>query len=404
MKRVVVTGMGCISALGHDLDAFRQGLLAGRCGIGEIGVFDTTGFDVDIAGEVPDYDPKAHFAKLQLSQLDRFAQFGVLSAREAVRRAGLVIEGPLAERTAVVHGTGIGSQSTQDEVHRSLYAQGAKRVHPLSVPKAMTSAAVSQISMDLGAKGPAFGTVSACSSAGHALAMACMLLQTGQADAAISGGAEAPLSYGAVKAWIELRVMARDTCRPFSARRGGMVLGEGAGTMVLETLEHAERRGAPILAELAGVGMSSDAYKLVKPDVAGMERAMGEALRSAGLEPGAIDYLNAHGTGTAQNDPTETAAIRSVFGAHADRLAVSSTKSMHAHTLGAAAVLEAIASVIAIEAQTAPPTIGYLGPDPGCDLDYVPNEARPTEISAALSNSFAFGGLNCSLVFTRHDG
>ncbi len=404
MKRVVVTGMGCISALGHDLDAFRQGLLAGRCGIGEIGVFDTTGFDVDIAGEVPDYDPKAHFAKLQLSQLDRFAQFSVLSAREAVRRAGLVIEGPLAERTAVVHGTGIGSQSTQDEVHRSLYAEGAKRVHPLSVPKAMTSAAVSHISMDLGAKGPAFGTVSACSSAAHALAMACMLLQTGQADAAISGGAEAPLSYAAFKAWIALRVMARDTCRPFSDKRGGMVLGEGAGTLVLETLEHAQGRGAPVLAELAGVGMSSDAYKLVQPDITGMERAMAGALRSADIEPGAIDYLNAHGTGTAQNDPTETAAIRSVFGAHADRLAVSSTKSMHGHALGAAAALEAIASVLAIEAQTAPPTIGYLGPDPGCDLDYVPNEARPTEISAALSNSFAFGGLNCSLVFTRHDG
>ncbi len=267
----------------------------------------------------------------------------------------------------------------------------------------MTSAAVSHISMDLGAKGPAFGTVSACSSAGHALAMACMLLQTGQADAAISGGSEAPLSYGAVKAWIELRVMARDTCRPFSDKRGGMVLGEGAGTLVLETLEHAQGRGAPVLAELAGVGMSSDAYKLVQPDITGMERAMAGALRSADLEPGAIEYLNAHGTGTAQNDPTETAAIRSVFGAHADRLAVSSTKSMHGHALGAAAALEAIASVLAIEAQTAPPTIGYLGPDPGCDLDYVPNEARPTEISAALSNSFAFGGLNCSLVFARFD-
>ncbi len=402
MKRVVVTGMGCISALGHDLDAFRQGLMTGVCGIGKIQVFDSTGFDVDIAAEVPHYDPKAHFAKPQLSQLDRFAQFSVLSAREAVRRADLVIEGPLAERTAVVHGTAIGSQSTQDEVHRALYAERARRVHPLSVPKAMTSAGVSQISMDLGAKGPVFGTVSACSSSAHAMAMARMLLQTDQADVAIAGGAEAPLSYACVKSWIELRVMAKDTCRPFSTGRRGMVLGEGAGSLVLETEEHARARGAPILAELAGVGMSSDAYKLVQPDVEGMERAMAGALDDAGLEPGTIGYLNAHGTGTGQNDPIETAAIRAVFGADADRLAVSSTKSMHGHALGAAAALEAIATVLAMEEQTAPPTIGYLGPDPDCDLDYVPNEARPAAISAALSNSFAFGGLNCSLAFKRH--
>jgi nodulation protein E len=400
-REVVITGLGCLSALGHDRPTFAAGLLGGICGIGPITAFDPGSGGIRIAAEVPGYAPAAHFDRVRLGQLDRFAQFAILSAREAVAHAGLVLDADLASRTAVVHGTGIGGQTTQDESYRLLYGENAKRLHPYTVPRLMPSAGPSQISMDLGITGPVFGTVSACASSSHAIAMGALLLRSGLADVALVGGAEACITPGSLRGWEGLRVMAHDTCRPFSARRGGMVLGEGAGTLVLETRDHARGRGAPILASLAGIGMTADAGNLIQPDVAGMARAIRAALADAGLDPADVPYINAHGTGTALNDPGETRAIRDVFGPSADALAVSSTKSMIGHTLGAGGALEAIATIIALQTGIAPPTLGWLGPDPQCDLDYVPHTARPLPIPAALSHSFAFGGLNVVLAFRR---
>lgn len=405
-QRIVVTGIGCVSALGNDYPSFSRNLLSGVCGIGPITGFDTSNVTIKIAAELKGYDPAAHFDKDRLGQLDRFSQLAVVSAREAVAAAGLDFAGDsagLGSRTAVVHGTGAGGQVTQDDSYRLLYGEKARRLHPFTVPRLMPSASASQISMDLGIRGPVFGTVSACASSSHAIAMAALLLRGGLVDVALSGGSEACVTFGAVKGWEGLRVMAHDTCRPFSKDRGGMVLGEGAGTLVLETLEHATRRGATIFGELSGIGMNADAGNLVAPDPNGMAGAIRAALADARIDPGEIDYINAHGTGTAQNDPAESLAIRTVLGARADSVAVSSSKSMFGHALGAGGALEAIATLAAIENAVAPPTLGYLGPDPRCDLDYVPNEARPMPIRHALSHSFAFGGLNTVLAFSQFD-
>lgn len=404
MKRVVVTGIGCISSLGNNCKEFSRRLLRGESGIGPLTHFDTESFRVKVAAEVKGYDERVIFPEKQLTKLDRFTQFAMLASREAVKDAGLDFSSPLAGRTAVVHGTGVGGQGTQESNYRLLYAQNAKRLHPFTVPKLIPSAGASWISMDLGITGPAFATVSACSSAGHAIGMSLLMLRTGIVDAALTGGSEALITYGTIKAWEGLRVMSKDTCRPFSRHRSGMVIGEGAGTLVLETLEHARARGAKIYAELAGFGMSSDAHDMLQPLTDGAARAMKAALDDAGLPPESIDYINAHGTGTIQNDQTETQAVRKVFGKHAEQLALSSTKSMHGHTLGAAAALEAIATIVALREQIAPPTTNFLEPDPQCDLDYVPNEARPMPITTALSNSFAFGGLNTVLAFRRYSG
>jgi nodulation protein E len=399
MKRVVVTGMGCISALGHTQAEFSRKILEGANGISPITLFDTADFQAKIAAEVKDYNEHDLFPEKQLSQIDRFTQFALLATREAVSDASLDFNGSLSERTAVVYGTGVGGQTTQDTNYHRLYALGEKRIHPFTVPKLMPSAGASWITMDLGITGPAFATTSACASAGHAIGVALLMLRSGMADVALTGGSEACITYGTIKAWERLRVLAKDTCRPFCRRRGGLVIGEGAGTLILETLEHAQARGAHIYAELAGFGMSSDASNLIQPLAEGAARAMQGALDDSALEPEEIQYINAHGTGTAQNDPTETRAIKAVFGSHAEQLAVSSTKSMHGHTLGATAALEAIAAITALHEQTAPPTMNYLEPDPQCDLDYVPNKARSMSITAALSNSFAFGGLNTVLAF-----
>jgi nodulation protein E len=402
MKRIVVTGMGCITSLGHDRKEFARNILLGECGIGPITLFDTDGFRVKVAAEVKDYDEKEHFPEKQLTKLDRYSQFALLASREAAADAGLDFKGPLAERSAVVHGTGIGGQTTQEIEYQRIYGQNAKRVHPFTVPKLIPSAGAGWISMDLGIKGPAFATTSACSSANHAIGMAMLMLRSGIVDAAVAGGSEALITLGTIKAWESLRVMSKDTCRPFSLNRRGMVIGEGAGTLILETLEHALARGAGIYAEVAGFGMSSDAHDMLQPLADGAVRAMRSALDDAGLAPDEVDYINAHGTGTVQNDHTETEAIRTVFGNHAEKLAVSSTKSMHGHTLGAAAALEAIATIVAIEEQKAPPTMNFLDPDPQCDLDYVTNASRKMSITAAMSNSFAFGGLNTVVVFKRY--
>jgi len=402
--RIVVTGMGCVSALGMGRDTFQKGLFAGQCGIGPISLFDTRDCKVRIAGEVPNYDGWAYFDKRQLGQLDRFAQFGVLSAREAVAQAGLRFEKGLSERTAIVHGTAIGAQNTQDDAYQQFYGTPEKRVSGMTVPKAMTSACVSQIGLDLGIKGPAFGTVSACASGGHAIAMAMMMLRSGVADVALAGGADAPLVCGLLRSWEKLRVLAKDGCRPFSKDREGMVLAEGAGTLVLETLPHAQKRGALILAELVGFGMSADAHSLVQPEPEGQIRAIQGALYDAHWDATCVDYINAHATATVLGDPVETQAIRAVFGDQASDLLVSSSKSMFGHALGASPALEAIATIMAIREAVVPPTIGYLGFDPACDLDCVPNQARALSIRCALSHSFAFGGLNTVLAFQKYEG
>ena len=307
----------------------------------------------------------------------------------------------LSERTAAIVGTGIGGASTMDESYKRLYADKVARVYPLTVPKLMPNAPASQVSMFLGLRGPSFGVVSACSSATHAIGLAYQMVRSGIADAAVAGGTEACINFGSLKSWEALRVMATDTCRPFSKGRKGLVIGEGAAMVVLETLDSARARGAEIIGEIAGFGMSADARDLTNPDLGGMARAMSACLADGGLNREDVDYINAHGTGTLANDTTETQALKSTFGDRANRIPVSSTKSMVGHALGAAGALELVATLHAIRDNIAPPTMNYVEPDPACDLDYVPNAARKMRIDVAMSNSFAFGGLNAVLAAKR---
>jgi nodulation protein E len=333
--------------------------------------------------------------------IDRFAQFAVIAAREAVTDSGVEWTPELRESAAIITGSCVGGQSTEDIGFQDIYKLGRNRVHPLTIPKTMANAGASHISMEFGIVGPSFTLSTACSSAAHAIGQAFWMVRSGAADLAITGGSEAPFSVGILKAWEAMRVVSPDTCRPFSKDRHGMILGEGAAMLVIEPLDAARARGARIHAEIVGLGMSADAGHITQPSAAGATRAMRAALRDAGLAPEAIGYINAHGTGTSANDPTETAAIRAAFGAHADRLAVSSTKSMHGHALGASAALECVATALALRDGLLPPTANYREPDPECDLDVVPNEARAVEVEYALSNSFAFGGLNAVLALRR---
>jgi nodulation protein E len=401
MQRVVVTGMGCVSALGLTASATWQAMREGQAGIAPIAGFDGAGLRTTIAAQVKGYDALAHFDEKRLVLLDPVSQFALLSAREAVAQAGLRFDGELSERTAVVIGTGIGGAHTQEQMGKRLYGEGNPRVHPMAIVRVMPNAPASQISLEFGLRGPVFAVASACASANHALAQALMLLRSGSAEVALAGGTESCITLSTVKAWEAMRVLADDTCRPFSRDRHGLVLGEGAGVFVLETLEHAQARGATILAELAGAGMTADAADIVMPDAGGAARAMRQALAQGRLALQDVGYINAHGTGTQANDPTETRAIRAVFGAHADALAVSSTKSMHGHALGAAGAIELVAVIGALREGVLAPTINYLGPDPECDLNVVPNAAQQRPVQAALSNSFAFGGLNAVVALRR---
>jgi nodulation protein E len=323
----------------------------------------------------------------------------VVAAREALRDSGIELTQELREACAIVCGSAVGGQAALETGFEDLYVAGRGRVHPLTIPKTMANAGASQISMDLRLSGPTYTVSTACSSSNHAMGQAFRLVRDGDAEMAVTGGSEAPFTIGLLKAWEAMRVIAPDTCRPFSKDRRGMVLGEGGAMMILEPLEAARARGAKIYAEICGMGMSSDAHHLTQPTVDGPARAMRAALREAGLQPEEVGYINAHGTGTPGNDPTETAAIRDVFGAHANKLAVSSTKSLHGHALGAAGALEAIATVLALKNGILPPTANYNEPDPECDLDYIPNQPRALRVGAALSNSFAFGGLNAVVAF-----
>ncbi len=400
-RRVVVTGLGVISALGPNTDAFWQALREGRSGIGPLENFDSTLFRCQNAAEVRDYTPEAHFGKKQIALLDRFAQLGLIAAREALADAALEWTAQLRQHTAVVTGSAMGGQSTLDKAYFSLYGKQRPRVHPLTVPRAMNSSATSHISMEYGFTGPAYSVSSACSSASHAIGQAFWMVRNGLVDVAVTGGSEAPFGYGNLKAWEALRVIDPDTCRPFSRDRGGTILGEGGAKLVIESLENAQDRGARIYGEIAGFGMSADAHHLTQPLIEGAVRAIRAALEDADLDPQQIGYVNAHGTGTRANDPSETSAIREVFGEHADHLPISSTKSMHGHTLGAAGALESVATLLALHHGLLPPTANFTEPDPACDLDVVPNEARPAAVTYAVSNAFAFGGLNAVLVFRR---
>lgn len=401
MKRVVITGQGTINALGHNVPATLEAMREGRCGIGELDIRDVDRLAIRIGGQVRGYSPEEHFNRQQIALFDRFTQFTLLAAREAIGQAGLSFSGELSDRSGVVLGTSGGGMNTLDENYRSVYEEGKNRVHPFVVPKLMNNAAASHVSMEFNLRGPSFTVATACASSNHAMGQAFQLIRSGMAPVMITGGSESMLCFGGVKAWEGLRVMSKDACRPFSANRNGMVQGEGAAVFVFEEYEHAKARGADILAEVVGFAMNSDASDIVMPSKQGAASAIAGAIRDAGLASEAVGYINAHGTGTAANDKTECAAVADVFGAHADRLMISSTKSMHGHLIGGTGAVELLACIMALRDGVIAPTIGYQEPDPECTLDVVPNEAREAEVDVALSNAFAFGGLNAVLVLRK---
>ena len=401
MKRVVITGQGTINALGHNVPATLGAMREGRCGIGELDIRDVDRLSIRIGGQVRGYTPEDHFNRQQIALFDRFTQFTLLAAREAIAQSGLSFSGELSDRSGVVLGTSGGGMNTLDENYRSVYEEGKNRVHPFVVPKLMNNAATSHVSMEFNLRGPSFTVATACASSNHAMGHAFQLIRGGAAPVMITGGSESMLCFGGVKAWEGLRVMSKDACRPFSANRNGMVQGEGAAVFVFEEYEHARARGADILAEVIGFAMTSDASDIVMPSKQGAARAISGAMRDAGLSPEAVGYINAHGTGTAANDKTECAAVVDVFGAHADRLMISSTKSMHGHLIGGTGAVELLACVMALRDGVIAPTIGYEEPDPECTLDVVPNEAREADVDVVLSNAFAFGGLNAVLALRK---
>lgn len=401
MKRVVITGQGSINALGPTASDTQKAMANGTCGIGPLEFRDVERLSIRIGGQVRGFEPEARFNRQQIALYDRFTQFALLAAKEAIAQSGLAFSGDLAAETGVVLGTAGGGVNTWDDNYRTVYEDGKNRVHPFVVPKLMNNAAASHISMEYNLKGPSFTVATACSSSNHAMGQAFQLVRSGLSRAMITGGTEAMLCFGGIKAWEGLRVMSKDACRPFSANRNGMVQGEGAAIFVFEEYEHAMARGADILAEVAGFAMTSDASDIVMPSKQGAARAIAGAMKDAGLNPENVGYINAHGTGTAANDKTECAAVADVFGHHADDLMISSTKSMHGHLIGGTGAVELLACIMALREGIVAPTVGYEEPDPECALDVVPNEAREAEVSAVLSNAFAFGGLNAVLALKK---
>ena len=399
MKRVVITGAGTINALGHSVPETLEALREGRCGIGELKFRDVDRLTIKIGGQVRDFEAEGRFNRQQISLYDRFTQFTLTAAKEAIDQSGLEFTGELAAKSGVVLGTAGGWVSTWDDNYRSVYEDGKNRVHPFVVPKLMNNAAASHVSMQHNLKGPSFTVSTACASSNHAMAQAFQMVRS--APAMVTGGSESMLCFGGVKAWEGLRVMSKDACRPFSANRNGMVQGEGAGIFVFEDFEHARARGAEILCEVIGFAMSSDAADIVMPSKHGAARAISGALKDAGVNPEMVGYIDAHGTGTAANDKTECAAVADVFGQHADQLLISSTKSMHGHLIGGTGAVELLACIMALRDNVVAPTIGYEEHDPECALDVVPNEARECEVDVALSNAFAFGGLNAVLALRK---
>lgn len=401
LRRVAITGMGTVNALGRNVPDTLTAMREARCGIGELEFQDVDRLSVRIGAQVRDWDPEAYFNRQQISLYDKFTQFTMIAAKEAVAQSGLSFHGELGLCSGVILGTAGGGLNTWDENYRIVYEEGKNRVHPFVVPKLMNNAAASHVSMEFGLRGPAFTVATACASSNHAMGLAFQMVRSGAARVMLAGGSEAMLCFGGVKAWEGLRVMSRDACRPFSANRNGMVQGEGAGVFVFEDWDHATARGAEIFAEVVGFAMSADAQDIVMPSAIGAERAIAGAMVDAGLNPSDIGYINAHGTGTAANDKTECAAVAHAFGPHADRLMLSSTKSMHGHLIGGTGAVELLACVMALRDGIIAPTIGYEEPDPECALDVVPNVAREARVEAVLSNAFAFGGLNAVIALRR---
>ena len=408
-RRVVVTGLGALAPNGNDLDSFWDALVNGRSGIGPITKFDASEHRAQIAGEIKGFDAEAVLDRKDVRRNDPFTHYAIYVANQATEHGGLDMEAVDAERVGVIWGSGIGGIQTHEEQHTILMDKGPKRVSPFYVPMMISDMAAGMISMVLGAKGPNYATVSACSSAAHALGEAARKIQYAEADVMVAGGSEAactPISvagFASAKALSTRNDEPERASRPFDAERDGFVLGEGAGAVILEELEHARARGAVIYGEFKGLGFTADAYHqtAMAPEAEGGTRAMRIALRDAGLDPSDVDYVNAHGTSTPMGDSQETTAIKTVFAGHTDRLAVSSTKSMTGHLLGAAGAIESIACIMALKHGVLPPTINYENPDPECDLDCVPNEARQAAVENVLNNSFGFGGHNVALVFGR---
>lgn len=397
---MAVTGMGCVSALGRGTAAFWDSCRAGRTGIGPITLAPEGEFRFSSVAEANCFDPESHFAPKELMSLDRFAQMAVVAAREAVGQAGWKLSAAEKERAAIVTGSCYGGKPSEDDGYRSLYRDGQTRLHPMTIPRLMANAGASALSLELGWQGPAWTVSTACASASHAIGQAFELIRGGKTEVALAGGSEAPLTYGSLRAWEALRVVSPDTCRPFSAERSGMILGEGAAMLALENWEHAQARGAVILAELVGFAMGADAHHLTQPSAAGAARAMRLALADANLEPGRAGVINAHGTGTAANDIAEAEAISDVFGPPEIGPFVTATKSLHGHALGASGALEAVAAVLGLRDQAIPGTANFLAPDPACPVRLA-TEWQHCAHEAAVSNSFAFGGLNAVLVFLR---
>ncbi len=406
LRRVLVTGVGSVSPLGGDMDALWDGLVAGRSGAGPITRFDASAMDSRIACEVKDFSTEGILDRKDAKRMDRFVQFAAVAAHEALRRARLDPDAVDRDRVGVVIGSGIGGMETFEQQHQTLLERGPGRVSPFFIPMMISDMAAGQVSLQFGLRGPNFGTVSACASGAHAIGESLRLLRAGDADVMICGGTESTITPMAIAGFCSARALStrnddpQRASRPFDNDRDGFVIAEGAGLLVLETEEHARRREAPVLCELGGYGATADAYHLTNPaeDGNGAARAMRRALEDAGVAPGDVDYINAHGTSTPAGDPVEVRAVKSVFGAYARRLMMSSTKSMTGHLLGAAGGLEAAITALVLERGIVPPTINLEHADPRCDLDFVPPQARTHAVRVAVSNSFGFGGHNAALV------
>lgn len=404
-KRVVITGLGIISPLGNDVNTFWNHLIAGKSGVGNITHFDTTDYAVKIAAEVKDFDPLNYIDKKEARRMDRFVQFAVAAAKEALKHAELDMNKVDANRVGVYVGSGIGGLSTLENQHRVLMERGPRRVSPFFVPMMIANMSSGMVSIHTGAKGPNSAAISACATGTHCVGDSFKMLQRGDADVMLAGGTEATILPMAIAGFSAMGALSsrnddpQKASRPFDRDRDGFVMGEGAAVLVLETLEHAQKRGANIIAEVVGYGMTADAYHITSPDPQGdgAKRSMEMALSDAGLKPEDIDYINAHGTSTDINDKFETMAIKAAFGEHAHKLAISSTKSMMGHLLGAAGAIEAAVLALTLKEQIIPPTINLENPDPECDLDYVPNESRKARVRAAISNSLGFGGHNATI-------
>ncbi|MGE5429557.1 MAG: beta-ketoacyl-ACP synthase II [Syntrophomonadaceae bacterium] len=408
-RRVVVTGLGAITPIGNNTEEFWQGLVEGRNGVGPITKFDASTFDTKFAAEIKNFDPAQYIDKKTVKRLDPYAQYALVTAEMALKDSGINLDEVDKERFGVVFGSGIGGMDTNQKQHFAFFEGGVNRISPFFVPMMISDIAAGHISIKFGVKGPNYATTSACATSSHAIADAFMLIQRGSADLMFCGGSEAAITEMSIGGFNALKALSTwndrycEASRPFDKERSGFVMGEGAGVLILEEYEHAVKRGAKIYAEMIGAGLTGDAYHITAPAPGGegAVRSMREALRDGEIQTTDVDYINAHGTSTTYNDLNETLAIKTLFGEHAYKMIVSSTKSMTGHLLGAAGAIESVATVLALKNGTIPPTINLTEPDPECDLNYCPNKAEKRDITYALSNTFGFGGHNASLLFKK---